>query len=59
MLFVSFIIGYVISAIGGFVFKDKNHDFLSEGDILGLAVIVNILFVWLPIYYLLNYIVYD
>ena len=59
MLVVSFIIGYVISAIGGFVFKDKNHDYLSEGDILGLAIIVNILFVWLPIYYLLDYIVYD
>lgn len=59
MLFVSFIIGYVISAIGGFVFKDKNHDYLNEGDILGLAIIVNILFVWLPIYYLLDYIVYD
>lgn len=59
MLVVSFIIGYVISAIGGFVFKDKNHDYLNERDILGLAIIVNILFVWLPIYYLLDYLVYD
>jgi len=59
MLFVSFFIGYIISVIGGFVFKDKNHDFLSDGDILGLAVLINILFVWLPVYYLLDYIIYN
>ena len=58
MVLISFIIGYIIAVIGGFITRDKSHSFMDDGDILGIAILVNILFIWFPIYYLLDYLVY-
>lgn len=58
MILISFIIGYIIAVIGGFITRDKGHSFIDDGDILGIAILVNILFIWFPIYYLLDYLVY-
>lgn len=54
MIWFSLIIGYIVSVIILFLTKDKGHNFIEDGDIFLLAIFVDIVLVWMPIYALLN-----
>lgn len=54
MIWLSLIIGYIVSVVILFLTKDKGHNFIEDCDIFLLAIFVDIVLVWMPIYALLN-----
>lgn len=58
MIWFSLIIGYIVSVVILFLTKDKGHNFIEDGDIFLLAIFVDIVLIWMPIYALLN-IIYE